>query len=230
VLTVATVVGWCVLMYLGSRTSLDGFPQRFERDLGAPLSVIAVFGVGVVVRSLPLRGATRRTAPALAATIAGVTAAVMLLAQTVHAVGASDRSAGKVISHPVVVAGQWLARHNTGGTIITTPYMNPGMTNRAMLALGGYTGLQSFTLFRTAHPRSLPTAGKGPLLDSQAVLLHPQSCQAANILVRQDVRYVVLYKSGSDADLAGFAADPAHYQRVFENPAVIIYATHRTGC
>jgi len=230
VLTVATIVGWCVLMYLGSRTSLDGFPQRFERDMGAPLSVVAVFGVGLVVRSLPLRGATTRTAPALAATIAGVMAAMMLLAQAVHAVGASDRSAGKLLSHPVAAAGQWLARHNTGGTIITTPYMNPGMTNRAMLALGGYTGLQAFTPFRTAHPRSLPTAGKGPLLDSQEVLLHPQSCQAANILVRQDVRYVVLYKTGNDADLAGFAADPAHYQRVFENPAVIIYATHRTGC
>jgi len=230
VLTVATVVGWCVFMYLGSRTSLDGFPQRFERDLGAPLSVVAVFGVGLIVRSLPLRGAVTRTAPALAATIACIVAAVVLLAQTVHAVQASDRSAGKVISHPVAAAGQWLARHNTGGTIITTPYMNPGMTNRAMLALGGYTGLQSFTPFRTAHPRSLPTAGKGPLLDSQEVLLHPQNCQSANILARQDVRYVVLYKTGNDADLAGFAADPAHYQRVFENPAVIIYATHRTGC
>jgi len=230
VLTVATVVGWCVFMWLGSRTSLDGFPQRFERDLGAPLSVVAVFGVGLIVRSLPLRGAVTRTAPALAATIAGIVAAVVLLAQTVHAVQASDRSAGKVISHPVAAAGQWLARHNTGGTIITTPYMNPGMTNRAMLALGGYTGLQSFTPFRTAHPRSLPTAGKGPLLDSQEVLLHPQNCQSANILARQDVRYVVLYKTGNDADLAGFAADPAHYQRVFENPAVIIYATHRTGC
>jgi hypothetical protein len=230
VLTVATVVGWCVLMYLGSRTSLDGFPQRFERDLGAPLSVVAAFGVGLVVRSLPLRGAATRTAPAVAATIAGVMAAVMLLAQTVHAVRASDRSAGKLLSHPVAAAGQWLARHNTGGTIITTPNMNPGITNRAMLALGGYTGLQAYTPFRIAHPRSLPTAGKAPLLDSQEVLLHPQSCQSANILVRQDVRYVVLYKTGNGAELAGFAADPAHYQRVFENPAIIIYATHRTGC
>jgi uncharacterized membrane protein YhdT len=76
VLTVATVVGWCVLMYLGSRTSLDGFPQRFERDLGAPLSVVAAFGVGLIVRSLPLRGAATRTAPAVAATIAGIVAAV----------------------------------------------------------------------------------------------------------------------------------------------------------
>jgi hypothetical protein len=230
VLTVATVVGWCLLMYLGSRTSRDGFPQRFERDLGAPLSVVAAFGLGVVIRSLPLRGAAARTAPMLAATLACIVAAVMLLAQVVHVVHASDRPAGELLSHRVAAAGQWLARHNTGGTIITTPYMNRGISNRAMLALGGYTGLQAYPPFRIAHPRSLPTAGKGPLLDSQAVLVHPQTCQAANILVRQDVRYVVLYKSGNGADLAGFAADPAHYQRVFQNPAVIIYATHRTGC
>jgi hypothetical protein len=237
VLAVATVVGWCVLMYLGSRTSLDGFPQRFERDLGAPLSVVAAFGVGVLVRSLPLRGTVTRMAPALAATVAGVVAAVMLLAQVVHVVHASDRSAGQLLSHRVAAAGHWLARHNTGGTIITTPYMNPGISNRAMLALGGYTGLQSYSPYRIAHPRSLPTAGKGPLLDSQEVLLHPQSCQSANVLVRQDVRYVVLYKarSGTDlqgpaADLAGFAADPARYRQVFQNRAVIIYATHRTAC
>ena len=237
VLTVATVVSWCVLMYLGSRISLDGFPQRFERDLGAPLSVVAAFGVGVLVRSLPLRGTVTRIAPALAATVAGVVAAVMLLAQVVHVVHASDRSAGQLMSHRVAAAGHWLARHNTGGTIITTPYMNPGISNRAMLALGGYTGLQAYSPYRIAHPRSLPTAGKGPLLDSQEVLLHPQSCQSANILVRQDVRYVVLYqaRNGADfqgpaADLAGFAGDPAHYQQVFQNRAVIIYVTHRTGC
>ena len=203
VLTVATVVGWCVLMYLGSRTSLDGFPQRFERDLGAPLSVVAAFGVGLVVRSLPLRGAATRTAPAVAATIAGIVAAVMLFAQAGHAVRASDRSAGQLLSHRVAAAGQWLARHNTGGTIITTPNMNPGISNRAMLALGGYTGLQAYTPYRIAHPRSLPTAGKGPLLDSQEVLLHPQSCQSANILVRQDVRYVVLYRASNGAGSKG---------------------------
>ncbi|HXZ73771.1 MAG TPA: hypothetical protein VEH31_23270, partial [Streptosporangiaceae bacterium] len=33
----ATVLLWSVAMYVGSRTAADGFPQRFERDLGAPL-------------------------------------------------------------------------------------------------------------------------------------------------------------------------------------------------
>jgi hypothetical protein len=230
VLTAATVVAWCVVMYLGSRTSLDGFPQRFERDLGAPLAVTAAFGLGLIVRSLPIRGAASRTAPALAGVTAGILAAVLLLAQTGHAVKASDRPAGELLTHRVAAAGHWLAKHNTGGTIISTPYLNPGIGNRAVLAMGGYTGLQSYSPFRIAHPRSLPTAGKTPLLDSQEVLLHPQSCQSANILVRQDVRYVVLYRIGNGADLPAFAADPAHYQQVFENPSVIIYATHRTGC
>src|SRR5262249_49465116 len=114
----------------------------------------------------------------------------------------------------------------TGGQIITTPSMNRGITNRGMLALGGYTGLQAYSSYRIAPPRSLPTAGKGPLLDSQEALQHPQSCQSANIVVRQDVRYVVLYKDGNGAgrqgpaaNLPGFAADPAHYRRGVQDPA-----------
>ena len=125
VLTAATVVAWCVVMYLGSRTSLDGFPQRFERDLGAPLSVMAAFGIGLIVRSLPIRGAASRTVPAVAAATACILAAVMLLAQTGHAVNASDRSAGELLTHRVAAAGQWLAQHNTGGTIISTPIHEP---------------------------------------------------------------------------------------------------------
>src|SRR5262249_57208573 len=34
-----TVLLWCAAMYVGSRTAADGFPQRVERDLGAPLAV-----------------------------------------------------------------------------------------------------------------------------------------------------------------------------------------------
>jgi hypothetical protein len=242
VLAVLTVLGWCVIMYLGSRTAADGFPQRFERDLGAPLSVTAAFGVGLIVRSLAARRLTslggRREARgqgdhsvlAVAAATTAVLAGVMLLWQTGHAVSASDKSAGKIVTAPVAAAGQWLARHNTGGNIISTPNMNPGVTNRGVLALGGYTGLQSYQAYRIAHPRSLPTAGKTPLLDSQEVLRDPQSCKSGNILVNQDVRYVVLYKIHGGADLAGFSADPSRYQRAFDNSTVIIYATHRTPC
>jgi hypothetical protein len=135
----------------------------------------------------------------------------------------------QVISPGVVAAGQWLGRHNTGGTIISTPYLGPGISNRAVLALGGYTGLQSYPPRRIAHPRSLPPAGKQPLLDSREVLLHPTSCQSAGIVSRQDVRYVFLDRSpAAGANLAGFAAAPSRYRRVFENRSVVIYAPVRT--
>jgi hypothetical protein len=230
VLAVLTVLAWCVIMYVGSRTAADGFPQRFERDLGAPLSVTAALGAGLIVRAVTARRLSSQSWLSIAAATTAVLAAVMLLWQTGHAVSASDRSAGVIVTRPVAAAGQWLARHNTGGNIISTPNMNPAVTNRGVLALGGYAGLQSYQPYRIAHPRSLPTAGKTPLLDSQEVLRDPQSCQSANILVNQDVRYIVLYKFHNMADLAGFSADPAHYQRVFDNASVIIYATHRTGC
>jgi hypothetical protein len=230
VMAVLTVLGWCVIMYLGSRTAADGFPQRFERDLGAPLSVTAAFGIGLLVRSVAARRLSSQSVLAMAAAATAVLAGVMVLWQTGHAVAASDRSAGQIVTHQVAAAGKWLGRHNTGGNIISTPNMNPGVTNRAVLAFGGYTGLQSYQPYRVLHPRSLPTAGKTPLLDSQEVLRNPQSCQSANILVNQDVRYVVLYKFHSGANLSGFAADPSRYRRAFENGSVIIYATHRTPC
>ncbi len=46
VLAAVTLIAWCLVMYAGSRTAADGFPQRFERDLGAPLSVTAALAAG----------------------------------------------------------------------------------------------------------------------------------------------------------------------------------------
>src|SRR5262249_7380963 len=118
----------------------------------------------------------------------------------------------------------------TGGNIISTPYMNPGITNRGVLAMGGYTGLQSYGAFRIAHPRSLPPAGRQPLLDSQQVLLHPASCQAAGILARAVVRCAVLYRLGPGVDRPALAAHPGRSRRVFQNPSVIIYAAAHQPC
>jgi hypothetical protein len=108
--------------------------------------------------------------------------------------------------------------------------MNHGITNRAVLALGGYTGLQSYFPRRLRHPRSLPPAGRQPLLDSAQVLSQPASCKSAGILDRNDVRYVVLYKFGQQADLAGFSAAPRQYRPVFQDSSVIIYAPLRAPC
>jgi hypothetical protein len=106
--------------------------------------------------------------------------------------------------------------------------MNDRISNRAMLAMGDYTGLQSYTPSRIRNPRSLPPGGRWPLLDSQEVLLHPASCRAANVLARDNVQYVVLYKPRV-ADLAAFRADHARYRRVFSNASVVIYAPARVA-
>jgi hypothetical protein len=230
VLAAVTVLLWCVVMYVGSRTAADGFPQRFERDLGAPLSVVAAFGLVIVVRALLAQRAGARAVLTAAAATAAVVVGAVVVVQAARSLTASGRPNGEVLTHRVAAAGRWLGQHNTGGNIISTPYMNPGITNRAVLAMGGYTGLQSYGAFRIAHPRSLPPAGRQPLLDSQHVLLHPVSCQAADILARDDVRYVVLYRFGRGADLPAFAADPARYHRVFQNGSVIIYAAAHHPC
>jgi len=230
VLAAVTVLLWCVVMYVGSRTAADGFPQRFERDLGAPLSVVAAFGLVIVVRALLAQRPGARTVLTAAAATAAVVVGAVVVVQATRSLTASARPNREVLTHRVAAAGRWLGQHNTGGNIISTPYMNPGITNRAVLAMGGYTGLQSYGAFRIAHPRSLPPAGRQPLLDSQHVLLHPASCQAADILARDDVRYVVLYRFGPGADLPAFAADSTRYRRVFQNPSVIIYAAAHHPC
>ncbi|HEY7920650.1 MAG TPA: hypothetical protein VIE45_13400, partial [Streptosporangiaceae bacterium] len=230
VLAAVTVLLWCVVMYVGSRTAADGFPQRFERDLGAPLSVVAAFGLVIVVRALLAQRAGARTALTVAAAATAVVVGAVVAVQAARGLTASAGPNREVLTHRVAAAGRWLGQHNTGGNIISTPYMNPGITNRAVLAMGGYTGLQSYGAFRIAHPRSLPPAGRQPLLDSQQVLLHPTGCQAAGILARDDVRYVVLYRFGQGADLPAFATDPSRYRRVFQNPSVIIYAAAHHPC
>ena len=229
VLAAVTVLLWCVVMYVGSRTAADGFPQRFERDLGAPLSVVAAFGLVIVVRALLAQRAGARTALTTAAAAAAVVVGAVVAVQAARGLAASAGPNREVLTHRVAAAGRWLGQHNTGGNIISTPYMNPGITNRAVLAMGGYSGLQSYGAFRIAHPRSLPP-GRQPLLDSQQVLLHPASCPAAGILARDDVRYVVLYRFGQGADLPAFATDPGRYRRVFQNPSVIIYAAAHQPC
>jgi hypothetical protein len=229
VLAAGTVLAWCAVMYIGSRTSLDGFPQRFERDLGAPLSITAAFGAGLILRSLARVLASRKAVAAAASAAAAVVALVAAIPAGASLVSDS-KTKGNILTRPVAAAGQWLRQHNTGGTIITTPYMNHSISNRAVLAMGGYTGLQSYSPRRTAHPRSLPPAGRQPLIDSDQVLFHPATCKSANVISRDDVRYVVLYKRGQEADLAAFHTDRAHYHRVFENAAVVIYAPQHDPC
>ncbi len=136
---------------------------------------------------------------ALAAT-ATVVVVVIAIVQAGSNLVSDSGPSREVLPRPVALAGAWLHEHNTGGSIISTPDMNRGITNRAILAMGYYTGLQSYPWARLLHPRSLPTAGIGPLWDSHYVLRDPQSCKVGNILAREDVRYIILYRLGDEAD------------------------------
>jgi hypothetical protein len=230
VLAVVTMILWCVLMYVGGRTAADGFPQRFERDLGAALSVVGALSLGVILKSAWLAWRRARVAPVAVLSLSlAVLAALVIGVQTVRGVSVESRSA-RLLSAPVVAAGNWLRQHNSGGTIVSTS-MNDGITERAVLALGGYTGLMWYDNASLSHPRSLPAGGLKPLLESQEVLNHPDSCLAAKALASEDVRYVVLYRGESqNFDLASFRADRIRYPRVFENRAVIIYAARPGPC
>ncbi len=220
-----TLLAWCAVMYAGSRTALDGFPQRYERDVGAPLTILGALALVLIVQSvveLKWRP-SRRLLQALAAT-ATVVVVVIAIVQAGSNLVSDSGPSREVLPRPVALAGAWLHEHNTGGSIISTPDMNRGITNRAILAMGYYTGLQSYPWARLLHPRSLPTAGIRPLWDSHYVLRDPQSCKVGNILAREDVRYIVLYRLGDEADFDGFRSDTTRYRMVYENRAVVIYA------
>jgi hypothetical protein len=236
VLATVTVAAWCLVMYAGSRTAADGFPQRFERDFGAALSVVAALGLGVLLKTAWLAWQTSRQGKVVPVAVLSLALAVpVVLAIGVPSARQARTESGpaRLLSAPVMAAGAWLREHNSGGTIVATP-MNHGITERSVLALGDYTGLMyyapgvSFT-----KARSLPPAGVRPLIDSQEVLEHPASCAADQAIAREDVRFVVVFrKTGQDpdADLAGFQADPSRYRPVFQNQSVIIYAPQRGPC
>jgi hypothetical protein len=172
---------------------------------------------------------SRGTVVVMSAAAAAVATAAVV-AQAARDLRDDMKKAHGLRTRPVAAAGQWRARHDDGGNIISTPEMTHGITNRAVLVLGGYTGLQSYSPDRTAHPRSLPPAGRKPLLDTRAVLLHPGTCEAATIISRENICYVVLYKPGNKGIVAGFRASLARYRSVFENPSVVIYQPIRGAC
>jgi hypothetical protein len=231
VLAVVTLLGWCGLMYLGSRTAADGFPRRFERDLGAPLSVAGALGLGVLAGSAWAAWQRARLAPdAVLAACVVVPAAIAVVAHTAGVIRSESSPTGGLLSNSAAVAGTWLWRHNAGGTIVGTG-MNDGITERATLAMGGYAGLMYYGPGPLTNTRSLPAAGRKPLIESQEVLEHPASCAAARVITSEDVRYVVLYRGNSqEFDPAAFRADRGRYRQVFADHAVTIYATRPGPC
>ncbi len=218
-----TVFFWAAILFAGSRLSLAGFPQRFGRDLGVPLALLAALGLIAVLKSV----GTRRSAPAVFAA-----SLVVLLSVALVGAGAvqSLRWAGKpsvqmTMTPAIAEAGAWLEDHNEGGNIMVSPHTNQ-VPSRMMLAMGDYSALQSFEYGQILRPRDLPPTGPEPLMDVLRTVVNPTGGQAPGTLEEYDVRYVVLYKNMPDRQTADywrrFEANPGPYPPVFENRDVLI--------
>ena len=220
-----TLLSWVLLLFVGSRTSLAGFPQRFGRDLGVPLALLAALALVAVLRSL---GPNRRPAAIFAASLAVLTVGTLLGLQTFRSLqSAAAPSLQMTITPEIADAGEWLREHNEGGNIMVSPHVNQ-VPSRMMLAMGGYSALQSFEPGQIASPRDLPPTGPEPLKDVIWVIAHPEGELTQNLLEEHDVRYVVLYKNMPDRPTGDFwklfEARPDLYLRTFENEDVLIVA------
>jgi hypothetical protein len=215
-----TLLFWALLLFVGSRTPLSGFPDRFERDLGIPLAVLGALALVTVLRSL------RPRTPAAVALLAMFLAATLIGVQAVRnleqAAGPSPRLKDRPPPPAVAAAGEWLEKHNSGGNIVATPYL-AYVPSRGMLAMGGYTGMQSYDAARIRRARDLPPFGAGPMWDALWVLQHPGGERTRQIMEENDVRYVVFHKLHPTIDWRFFARQKDLYQVAFKNESVIIF-------
>jgi hypothetical protein len=213
-----TLLLWAVLLFVGSRTPLSGFPDRFERDVGIPLALLAALALVAVLRTVRLRAPVTFAVALLAVAVVGLQGVQNLEL----AAGPSPRLKDRPPPPEVVAAGEWLKENNEGGNILATPYL-AYVPSRGMLAMGGYTGMQSYDAARIRRGRDLPPFGAGPLWDALWVLQHPAGERTERILSENDVRYVVFHKRYPTIDWRPFQERTDLYRRVFENESVIIF-------
>jgi hypothetical protein len=225
-----TVLLWALLLFAGSRSSLTGFPQRFGRDLCVPLAVLAALAFVVVFRSLS--GDRRQTAAVFVASLAVLMAGTLVGVRAASSLQiASGPSVQMTMTPEISAAGEWLKANNEGGNIMVSPHMNQ-VPSRMMLAMGGYSALQSFEPVQIENPRDLPPTGAGPPKDVLWVVRHPQDERAQGLVEKHDVEYIVLYKDMPDRLIVGywklFKALPDLYRPAFENEDVLIVAPRET--
>jgi len=219
-----TLLVWTLLLFFGSLTSYSGFPDRFERDLGVPLALLAALALVSVLRSSSLSGERTTFAVTLLAIVFTVTlVGEQAILSLQEAAGPSGRPKDRPPPADVVAAGAWLGHHNDGGSIVATPYFEY-VPSRAMLAMGGYTRMQSYDAARIERARDLPPFGARPLWDALWILGNPTGVHTARLLEKNDVRYIVFYKLHPWADRHPYARQKDLYRTVFENDSVIIFA------
>ncbi|MDQ4126656.1 MAG: hypothetical protein M3151_01645 [Actinomycetota bacterium] len=222
-----TILLWTLLLFVGSRTSLSAFPDRFERDLSVPLALLAALALVTALRSLSVRGTVRISMAMLAVLLVGIAVELRIALTLEEAGGPSQRSIDGPPPPEVAAAGDWLREHNSGGSILATPSVQ-GTSARGVLAMGGYTGMQSYTRERIKRARDLPPFGAGPLWDAQWALQHPTDRRTREILRKNDVRYVVLHKRNPNVDWHSFGRQEDLYRLVYENESVVILEPRET--
>ncbi|MDQ3913249.1 MAG: hypothetical protein M3305_16050, partial [Actinomycetota bacterium] len=223
-----TLLLWTLLLFAGSRTGLSGFPDRFERDFGVPLALIAALALVTILRS---RRQLRRPVLLVAGLLVVLLTCALIGLQTLRNLEGADAPSPRQRDRPpppeVAAAGQWLREHNSGGSIISTPYLNY-VPSRAMLALGGYTRMQSYDPARIKRARDLPPFGAGPLWDALWVVYHPKGERTGRILKENDVRYVVIYKRYPGMNWHFWKDRTIRYRVAFENKGVLIMQPRAT--
>ncbi len=223
-LSYLTLLLLTLLLFVGSRLWLTGFPQRFGRDVCVPLAILAAFAFVAILRSLPWSGG--RAATVFVASLAVILTCTMVGVRAMSSLeSASDPSVQMTITPEISAAGEWLREHNEGGNIMISPHINQ-VPSRMMLAMGGYSALQSFEPVQIENPRDLPPTGPEPLKDVLWVMHHPRAERTDQLLREYDVRYVVLYKNMPDRPTVDywklFEAQPNLYRTAFENEDVLI--------
>ncbi|QIN81394.1 hypothetical protein GBA63_01200 [Rubrobacter tropicus] len=224
-----TLIVWAALLFVGSQTSYSGFPDRFDRDLGAPLALLAAPALVLLLRASPRLTPSRA---ALAASLfAALLSAGLLVVQTTRnleqASGPSERPRDRPAPPQVAAAGSWLGENNGGGSIVATPYLDY-VPSRGMLAMGGYTKMQSYDYARILRARDLPPFGEGPLLDALWVLKHPTGGKTERIMRENDIRYVVFHKRYPGISWLPYAQQKDLYRIAYQNESVVIFEPRDT--
>lgn len=230
------VLVWVAVFFVGSVNPLTGFPQRFARDLGMPLALLAALAFVWLVKlvcgiAAPACDTRRplRLAPSLAALLLAAVTGAQIVVNLGEATGKQTPltfTNGLTVTPAIAAAGDWLREHNVGtGNIMVSPQGNQ-VPSRMMLAMGHYSAMQSYPEKNIRWNRDLPPAGADAMRDVLHIMNHPAGERTARLLREYDVHYLVLYKRMPDRPVVpywrSFAAHEELYRPAFDNEAVLI--------